>query len=270
MACSDQRNGAGIENGVVKINGVRLHYQVRGTGSHALVCIPAAFSTSDFAFGPQLEYFGREGSRFKIVSFDPRGYGHSRPVNRFEESENMYLNDAKDAHALMQALSLSRFSVLGWCDGGMAALILAAMFPESVLSVVVWGAKAYMTEKDVDLCKELRDIANWSPRYRDPLLKVYSEFELQELCSKWHDYIRAFQVKMHGDICTKELSKIVCRTLIVHGAKDPLIHFHHPEYLRNHVRDSKLEVMKEGKHNPHLQYHQEFNEIVVQFLEELD
>ena len=43
--------------------------------SHAHV---EAFSTVNgmiLHYEPQLDYFGREGSGFKIVSFDPRGYG---------------------------------------------------------------------------------------------------------------------------------------------------------------------------------------------------
>ena len=94
------------ERGFVQVNdGTQLYYEVRGTGSHALLCIPGALASSEH-FMPQLDYFGKEGSDFKIVAFDPRGYGSSRPAKRYEENTNFLSSDAEDANALMQALSL--------------------------------------------------------------------------------------------------------------------------------------------------------------------
>ena len=55
--------------------------------------------------------------------------------------------DALDGHALMQALSFKKFSVLGWSDGGVSAIILAALFPESVQKLVIWGSNAYHMKK---------------------------------------------------------------------------------------------------------------------------
>ena len=254
------------EQGFVKVNGVHLHYEVRGTGSHALICIPGALGTALTDFRPQLEYFGREGSNFKVVSFDPRGYGASRPAKRFEENSNYFLSDANDAYSLMQALSLSEYSVLGWSDGGIAALILAAKFPKSVRNLVVWGANAFITKEDTELFEKTRDIATWNPKMREPMLKIYGE-SLQELWSECINSCTAFLARNDGDICKKDLSKIVCRTLIIHGAKDPLVPHFHPKFLQDHVIGSQLEIMEEGKHNLHLRYHQEFNSMVENFLE---
>lgn len=141
------------------INGVRLHYEVRGSGPHTLVCIPGALGTIKTDFSPQLDYFGREGSGFKIVVFDPRGYGLSRPAERFKGDANFWLTDAEDAHALMQHLSFPHFSVLGWSDGGISSLMLASMYPESIRRLVVWGANAYLTEEDVKLCRQVLALA---------------------------------------------------------------------------------------------------------------
>jgi len=98
-------NGKGS---VADINGVKLHYQVRGSGSHPLVCLPGALGTIENDFSPQLDYFGREESGFTIVAFDPRGYGGSRPVQRFKDGSNFFMVDADDAHTLMQELSFHK------------------------------------------------------------------------------------------------------------------------------------------------------------------
>ena len=89
---------------------------VRGNGPHAILCIPGALGTALTDFLSQLEYFGREGSEFTIVGMDPLGYGASRPPERkfLVEPDHFLKIDALDGHALLQALSFKKFSVLGW------------------------------------------------------------------------------------------------------------------------------------------------------------
>ena len=248
---------------IFSINGAKLHYEVRGSGMHPVICIPGALGTAKTDFGPQLDYFGRKGSGFKIVSFDPRGYGASRPAERFDA--NFFETDAKDANALMQSLSLPKFSVLGWSDGGVAALYLASMFPENVKRLVIWGANAYVTKDDIELYEKIRDISNWGTKMQIELLRVYGP-SLQALWSRWIDTVTKI-LNEGGDICMGKLGKIKCQTLILHGAKDPLVPSFHAHYLHEHLTDSQLEVLEEGKHNLHLRYSKEFNKMVEDFLE---
>jgi len=42
-----------------------------------------------------------------------------------------------------------------------------------------------------------------------------------------------------GDICSKDTSLIRCPTLILHGAKDPLVPRFHPEFLQQNIRNSR-------------------------------
>lgn len=263
-----QDGGEAPIRGKARVNGVDLHYEMRGSGAHPIVCIPGALGTKESDFGPQLEHFGREGSGFTIVGFDPRGYGQSRPAERFRPGKNLFLADAQDADALMQQhLSFPRYSVFGWSDGGIASLILAATFPGSVRNLVVWGANAFVSKEDVALYEKLRDVGTWSARMRDPLLEIYGD-SLQELWSRWMDCIIDFQKQNDGDICTDDLPKIACPTLLVHGAKDPMVPSFHPEFLRDRMKGSRLEVFEEGKHNLHLRFHQEFNKLVESFLQD--
>ena len=63
----------------------------------------------------------------------------------------------------------SKYSLLGWSDGGITAMILAAAHPKSIHHLVVWGANATVTAKDIELYEVIRDTSKWSPKMREPL-----------------------------------------------------------------------------------------------------
>ena len=245
------------------INGMRLHYEVRGNGMHPIICIPGALGSARTNFEPQLDYFGQEGSGFKIVSFDPRGYGASRPAERFDV--NPFVADAKDANSLMQSLSLPKFSVMGLCSGGSAAMHLAAMFPDNVRRMVIWSTQAYVRKEDVENYEKMGDFSKWGDRILNNVLKIYGP-TLPDMWAKVVDaYIKV--LNEGGNICMGELSKIKCCTLIIHGGKDVLLPTLHAHYLHEHVMGSLLEVMKDGTHCLNLKYSKEFNKLVEDFLE---
>lgn len=50
-----------------------------------------------------------------------------------------------------QALGFAKFSLLGWSDGGIAALIAAARNPDKIRKMVVWGVNAFVSQQDVQL-----------------------------------------------------------------------------------------------------------------------
>ena len=248
-------------------SGVRLHVERYGDGAHGIVCVPGALSTAQLSFAPQLQHFGREGgSPFTIVAFDPRGYGDSRPPNRDFSIKPVHFleQDAMDAHDLMQQLGFKSYSVLGWCNGATAGMILAARQPQAISKLVIWGGVAYLTQEDIDMYKILGSSDAWSPQSREPLLTVYGS-ELDSLWSKWIDST-VETLKDGGDLCRNELSMIQCPTLVLHGVKDPIVPFYHSTYINEHITSSRLKSFQEGKHTIHLKYAQEFNEEVEKFL----
>lgn len=52
---------------------------------------------------------------------------------------------------MFQTLGNDRYSLMGWSDGGITSMILAAAYPEVVDKMVVWGANAYLTSKDTKI-----------------------------------------------------------------------------------------------------------------------
>ena len=248
-------------------DGVELYYERRGTGPHALVLIPGALGSVDTDFPPQMDYFGREGGDFTVVGFDPRGYGKSRPHARAFLAPEFYRRDARDAAQVMEALGLRKFSVLGWSDGGVSGIIAAALFPERVQKLVVWGSNPHVTESDVEMVEKTRDIDQWSPRMRVAMETLYGG-DFPGMWSSWMDGFVGvhFDPIRKGDLCAKEVAEVKCPTLVLHGMRDALCPMFHAEYLAQNIRNCCLVTWSEAKHNLHLKHHQEFNKLVQDFL----
>ncbi|KAJ8376864.1 hypothetical protein SKAU_G00074440 [Synaphobranchus kaupii] len=216
------------------VNGVDLFYQQTGTGKHAVMLIPAAMGSGQTHFGPQLESLNKD--LFTVVN----------------------------AVDLMLALNFKQFSLLGWCGGGSIALIAAAQNPSLVRKLVVWGSRAYLSEQDVKTFDAYREF--WNPWMRKAMEDMYGAQGFSEVQTAWLDAITQFAQRPDADIYCELLPLISCPTLIVHGEKDPLVPACHPQYLLKHIRGSRLHLMPEGKHNLHLVFPAEFNELVEEFL----
>uniref|UniRef100_UPI00398F5043 valacyclovir hydrolase isoform X2 n=1 Tax=Pristiophorus japonicus TaxID=55135 RepID=UPI00398F5043 len=245
------------------INGVHLHYQQTGKGDRGVLLLPGALGSSQTDFGPQLKSLNKE--RFTVVAWDPRGYGHSIPPQR-EFPLDFFHTDAKDAVDLMQALDFKKFSLLGWSDGGITALIAASKYPSLVHKLVVWGANAFVTQEDIKLYNAVRDVSRWSENMRKPMVEMYGTEYFAKTWAAWVDGISEFEKGAAGNICQDLVPLIKCPTLIIHGEKDPMVPRYHPDYLHKHIRGSRLHLMAEGKHNLHLRFAKEFNCLVEEFL----
>ncbi|XP_034738107.1 valacyclovir hydrolase [Etheostoma cragini] len=252
-----------LASGRQHVNGVDLFYEQTGGGKHAVLLIPGALGCIRTDFGPQLKSLNKE--RFTVVGWDPRGYGQSRPPDR-DFPPDFFERDAKDAVDLMKALGFGQFSLLGWSDGGITALIAAAKNPHLISKMVVWGSNAFVSQQDLQLYNAVRDVSKWSARMRQPMEEVYGAQIFAKTWEAWVDGIAQFAKRPEGSICLELLPLISCPTLIIHGEKDPMVPSFHPQCLLKHIKGSRLHLMPEGKHNLHLRYADEFNRLVEDFL----
>ncbi|XP_077389841.1 valacyclovir hydrolase isoform X1 [Festucalex cinctus] len=247
------------------VNGVDLYYEKAGSGNHAVLLLPGALGSTKTDFQPQLKSLNQD--LFTVVGWDPRGYGQSRPPDR-DFPLDFFERDARDAVDLMRILGFAKFSLLGWSDGGITALIAAAKNPESINKTLVWGSNAFVSQKDLDIYNSVRDVSRWSARMRAPMEAVYGAQVFAKTWQAWVDGIAQFARRPKGNICIDLLPLIRCPTLIVHGEKDPMVPSCHPHFLLKHIQGSRLHLMPEGKHNLHLRFPEEFNKLVEDFLQE--
>jgi len=130
---SDTRNGfqeqrAISKDGTVTVNGVRLAYEISGTGAIPLIMVHGGFMSRrawDWVV-PHL------ADSFRVLTYDQRGYGESeRPSGQSGIREHV-----ADLAALIEHLGLTPAWVAGQSSGGNKVLRLAAERPDLLRGII--------------------------------------------------------------------------------------------------------------------------------------
>ncbi|XP_045496564.1 valacyclovir hydrolase-like [Colias croceus] len=247
----------------IKVGKYTINYVKVGQGPHNILCAPGALGSIWTDFKPQVDGIDRE--KFSLVVWDPPGFGKSMPPER-DFSIDFYEKDADVAFQFMKELKIPKFSLLGWSDGGISSMILAAKYPDAVNKLVIWGANSFILPKELEGYKKIRDVNSWSKRMKEPMIELYGEERFATYWAKWVDTMEALFKAKDGNICSDLLENIKCQTLIVHGEKDPLVDGVHVSHLHTHIPGSRIHLYPEGKHNVHIRYADDFNKRVQEFL----
>lgn len=258
-----QKKNKSYETGTIRVNDVNIYYEKNGRGPHAVLLLPGLLGCCATDFQPQLQKLNTE--QFTVLCLDPRGYGNSRPPDR-DYPMDLHHRDAKDARDVMLAKGFEKFSLMGWSGGGITALILAATYQDNINKMVVWGAISHITDDNLKMWKDLRNVNKWSERMKLAMFEIYGREYSARCWSKNVDFCIEIVEKFGGNICMNELEHIIAPTLIIHGRKDVIASLYHGKYLKENIRNSVLEIWDEGRHDLHLRFPDKFNARVEKFL----
>ena len=119
------------EDGYVERDGVRVFYEVYGTGDRTVLLLPTWSIIHSRHWKAQIPYLSRHA---RVVTFDGRQNGRTdRPstVDAYAEREF-----AADAIAVLDATGTDRAVLVGLSAGGLWGTLLAAEHPERVAAAV--------------------------------------------------------------------------------------------------------------------------------------
>jgi pimeloyl-ACP methyl ester carboxylesterase len=112
-------------------DGVRLYYEVYGTGEPVLMVHGNGGSIADLS--AQIAHFSR---RYRVIAMDSREQGKSGDSPDAITYEKM----TDDLAALLDHLGVGPVHVLGWSDGGIEALLLGIRHPAKVRKLAAMAA----------------------------------------------------------------------------------------------------------------------------------
>jgi pimeloyl-ACP methyl ester carboxylesterase len=112
-------------------DGIKLYYEVYGTGEPLLLVHGNGGSIADFT--GEIDYFRKH---YQVIAMDSRDQGRSGDSPDAITYEEM----TDDLAALLDHLKSPPVYVLGWSDGGIEALLLGIRHPEKVKMIAAMAA----------------------------------------------------------------------------------------------------------------------------------
>ncbi len=264
----------------IEANGASLWCDVQGDGD-PIVLIHSGLGHLEM-WDDQMPAFSK---LHKVVRYDVRGWGRSQgPASDYSDHE--------DLKGLLDRLGIDRTAVVGCSSGGSIAIEFSLAYPEmvSALIAVAPAVSGHRLELD-ELMTQMRSASYeafqagdkalaaeftaqlWvdgpgrSPAEVDPLVRkraldmIYDTYELPE---------RAAQPRGLEPPAAQRLSQISAPTLLLYGDQDVAPIATTIRMLEAKIPGAKKAVIQGAAHLPNMEKPEQFNRIVLDFLESLN
>jgi pimeloyl-ACP methyl ester carboxylesterase len=225
-----------VTTGYAPVNGVRMYYEVRGTG-RPLMLLPGGLMTIEGSFGPLLPDLVADR---QVIAAELQGHGRTADIDR--DLELRYL--AGDAEVVEQA------DVLGFSLGGGVGLQLAVDYPGRVgrliLASVSYASGGYH--------QEISDPARHATSTRMPTAADFRQMrEAYARLAPDPGHFEAFAAKASQAVASMQgwtadqLGGITAPTLLVFGDHD-FIRLEHAVEMHGLIPGAQLAVLPGTTH----------------------
>lgn len=208
----------------INVNGIRLAYERRGTGSPLVLLhgYPLDHHLWDEVV-PLLQ------DTFDLIVPDLRGFGESSTVDSFYTMEDI----ASDIAALLDHLEIEKTAMVGHSMGGYVALAFARLYPERITGLGLVSTQVLADAPDrrdgrYKSAAEVADkgiasvVAAMTPKFTsDARLQEFARQSMEQ--QQPAAYIGALKAMAERVDSTPLLSSLTVPVVIVHGDADSLI-----------------------------------------------
>ena len=266
------------ESGIADVNGARIGYEILGEGE-PLVLVHAGIADGRM-WDAQIDAFSR---RYRTIRYDLRGFGRSPMVPG-------PFSHAVDLRALLDALEVDRAVLVGCSMGGGAVMDLALENPERARALVLvgpaisgfgfdegppeeWDELVAADEAgDLERVSEL-EVRMWvdgprrGPDAVDPAVRdLVREMNLIALKNEAMQLGEELEPEVPA---ASRLSGIQAPTLVLVGDEDRARTLAAAGLLEGEIPNVHKTVMAGTAHLPNMERPEEFNRLVLGFLEDL-
>jgi pimeloyl-ACP methyl ester carboxylesterase/UDP:flavonoid glycosyltransferase YjiC (YdhE family) len=266
------------ESGYVVNSGVRIHYEVHGTGQPTILLLPTWAIVDSRHWKMQVPFLARN---YRVITFDPRGNGGSdRPRDPSAYAETAF---ASDIQAVLDATGTERAVLGAFCTSFIWALLFATAEPQRVSGIVVIAPTLPIRPADPweqygssfdDILDTTAGWAKENRHYWQQDWRGYVEFFMSQIATEPHStktYDDLVEWGMQTDAATmlcdadapREIAdeaeaarlcgSLTCPVLVIGGDQDKIVP---PERTRRiaELTNAELLVVRGGGHAPHVRY----------------
>ena len=276
------------ESGYVERDGVKVHYEVYGTGEPTVLLLPTWSIIHSRHWKMQIPYLARH---CRVLTFDGRGSGRSdMPADTEAYSEWEF---AADALAAMDATATDKAVLVSLSLGAQRALILAAEHPERVESAVFIGPSypgggepmaerlghSWEDEPETDEGWDKYNKHVWLRDYRGFLEFFFSRMFTEphstkpiEDCVGWGLettgetlVIAQTAAKLMQESAHEVASRVRCPVLVIQGSEDGILSPTRGVALAEHTA-GELVMLEGSGHGPHVRDPVQVNALLWDFI----
>ncbi len=276
-----QHGGIAMSSGFIKVDGCNLYYEEQGEG-HPLVLLHAGIADHRM-WDEQVAEFAE---RYRVIRWDMRGFGKSKT-----EAGTYSLRD--DLFALLNHLEVERAYLCGVSMGGGLTIDFALEHPEMVAAfiAVAPGLSGYWPPMgdDAKAQWEKETFARGQQAWKDKDSAQYIELQMQvwvdgplqpreRVPAAMRDKVRTMMQdedttewtpKQLDPPAVNRLNEIRMPTFIIYGDLDPTETDQTCKVLGEQIPNAQTRVMRGTAHLPNMERPDEFNRIVLDFLNSL-
>jgi pimeloyl-ACP methyl ester carboxylesterase len=226
------------------LRGIRMYYEVYGTGEPLLIIHGNGGSISDFSF--QIPFFEK---KYKVILADSRAHGKTLDAGDSLTYEMM----ADDLGALLDGLKLDSCYVIGWSDGGINGLLLAIRHPEKGKKLAVSGANLWPDTTAID------------PFFYHQAIDEYASVSLEARTAESKQKMKLLHLLAYQPhIPVQQLSGVKCPALVIGGDHDIILP-HHTMLIASSIAKSYLWILPNSGHSTPIYNSNAFNNTVMDF-----
>jgi pimeloyl-ACP methyl ester carboxylesterase len=281
------------ESGYVERDGVRLHYEVYGSGDPTVLLMPTWSIIHSRHWKMQIPYLARH---CRVLTFDGRGNGRSdRPPEPDAYREEEF---AADALAVMEATGVERAVLVSLSRGAERSLLLAAGNPERVEKLVFIApalplppvVSRHRAAHEFDEPRdEYVEWGKWNQHYWVEHYEDFLEFFFSQCLNEPHstkqredavgwgletdaETLVATQLapRLQDEESVRELlARIDCPVLVIHGSGDAVRPWESGARLAE-LAGAELVVLDGSGHFPHIRDPVKVNLLIRDFVQSLE
>jgi len=275
VGCLERETDAEVQTGFVDVPGARLYYEEAGTGQ-PLVLIHGGFLDRRM-WDTQFQALARD---HRVIRYDVRAHGLS-------SADSVPFADHEDLDRLLEALGVTRATIVGLSMGGRIAIDYAVEYPEKVAALVLVGPGVsgydFATEEMNRYIEELtaafeaddfsavtETFARWwcdgpqrTPDQVDPTVRQHVLEMLAGSGQRWRYYSLERGLE---PAAVSRLGDIRAPTLVILGDLDVPIIRDIAELLVREVPEARLATITGVAHMVNMEKPEEFNEVLLEFL----
>ena len=203
-------------------------------------------------------------SRYRVVA--PHLHGYGRSTRREAYTLTFYRDDAADLAMLLDWLRIEHTLVLGFSDGGIVGLLLAALYPQRVKALAVMGAQPTVNAQNAAAIRHWLLEEPLPEDWQAQLAALHGEPYWRKMPTMYVEGQEALVAAGGVIITDEELASIRCPALIMHGKRDRVVPADYARVIAERIPGSKLLLFDAG-HAAHIRCEQEYTAAVMDFFQ---